>query len=941
MPTDTSVIPGQIIYYTVAATIPSGSSFSQIDIIDMLPPELSVSGTLPAGITQSPTDPNELTISFVSPPVGTVSKTFAVQLAPTTTATQICNSLLSANGVGMVAGGTQGLILTGSVCHSVGTSAPAYSVTKSSTQNDQTILEFVPFVYEISVENTGSVPLQNVQVTDPIPAEWTFVSATGATATQLAGGALQLDFGVLNASQTETAYITVQGNAQTNTTKCNRGSNLTHSAQYNGLTVNPTSSTGDVCVTILDNDPGNISSFIEIIKAANYANGANISGNPQIEYQIIVSNTSPTIGFDNVVINDLLPAGMTYVSSPTAGVSASMIAGQQNVSYTLANLPANSSETIIFVAQLPIMNAGVTISNQASVTADYLGNSTNEILSNTHTVNGQGAAATTPSAGSSSGSGFSPGSGNFSNGGGGSASIFDPNAGNPTPAPTQLQEVAASSNIMPDFDPSKPLCVPQICPACMKIEKMNIKKEVYDHAPAVDAWTDRSAVAFGQKVHYRTELEMKLSNAQNYELTGGEIYFYDVTEPMTSAGFNGVYGRQVFTNGLEWRKVSGSANQYRVNLNEIVQDGKTGTDVINDGQTLFIPMEYTMQSDLVPTMDYGIGIGNVAFAVAVLEYTDLDGDVLYFHVEEFGDNILDPDQCQNKIEDQLVASLVNPASDSFASMGAEASVNIFRPIVASRNGGAITVKTSSEGERLFSTEIPDRKIHLDYVDQVVYSNDEENFEAEEANLEEIQAALASNADQFASLQSSAVVTTDLASFFPNESAAGQFSKVAGQNIYFFTGEELILEGTYALNQSITIIIPAGDVVVSSDSEFPVALPAFVLRNGDIYVEKNVRNIDGVFVIEPGIGLGEIRSYDSLGIDDASPYQLIWNGLLLGGNPEHLFLNRIYLGENPFGDAETGGGIEASIEFVLDPRLLETEPVGFSQILGADWQQKIQ
>ncbi len=82
-----------------------------------------------------------------------------------------------------------------------------------------------------------------------------------------------------------------------------------------------------------------------------------------INFTIVVSNAGPNAA-TNVVVNDLLPAGLTYVSDDGAGayVSASGV-------WTVGALAAGSSATLHIAASINLNTNGMTIANSATVSA--------------------------------------------------------------------------------------------------------------------------------------------------------------------------------------------------------------------------------------------------------------------------------------------------------------------------------------------------------------------------------------------------------------------------------------------------------------------------------------------------------------------------------------------------------------------------------------------
>ena len=183
-----------------------------------------------------------------------------------------------------------------------------------------------PATYTLTVSNEGTSTAKSVVVTDTLPSTVSFVSATPAPTT-IDGQVLTWDLGDLAVGATTVITITVNPDS-TSGTSTNAAAAITTSQEGGQGAVNNSSS----CQSNFKGPD---------IAVATVCPVDMIAGEPA-SYTVTVDNLGTSIGKD-VVLNDVLPAGVTFDSASTA---PDTIAGQ-TLTWNLGDLPAGGSVTII------------------------------------------------------------------------------------------------------------------------------------------------------------------------------------------------------------------------------------------------------------------------------------------------------------------------------------------------------------------------------------------------------------------------------------------------------------------------------------------------------------------------------------------------------------------------------------------------------------------
>jgi uncharacterized repeat protein (TIGR01451 family) len=237
------------------------------------------------------------------------------------------------------------------------------SVTKDGPS---TINAGATITYTMTVVNNGPSDADDVSLTDTLPADTTFVSATqtsGPTfscATPPAGGTgtITCTLGTFTAGSTATFMFVMQ---------------VSPSAPSGGSIVN----TADVTTTATDPVPGNDSSTSTAIVAAPADLDITKTGPPSadqdtdVTYTVTVTNNGPADALD-VSLTDPVPANTTFVSiaqtsGPTFACATPPAGGTGTITCTIATLPPGSAAFDIVLHVNP--QASGAVSNTATVTS--------------------------------------------------------------------------------------------------------------------------------------------------------------------------------------------------------------------------------------------------------------------------------------------------------------------------------------------------------------------------------------------------------------------------------------------------------------------------------------------------------------------------------------------------------------------------------------------
>ncbi len=441
---------------------------------------------------------------------------------------------------------------------------------------------------------------------------------------------------------------------------------------------------------------------------------------------------------------------------------------------------------------------------------------------------------------------------------------------------TYEANIQCGAPINPPHPPSG--CVPVgTCPECFRADA-TISKQVIGNAN----------VAKGERVKYEVTVDNVIFDHPSHQITAGRIKVYDLTIPTESGN---IWNRTGIIDGdgngtWSWNS---SENYFEkiLDASEIAQLNATGARTFK--------VHYDMDTALAATKDTS-QIANVAFAVIDYHYRDSAGDI-HHGIVGVGDNACNP---------PTIGEYISGTS----SLGATATVQIIRPFVRAKAGNVgiqsyrvdkITGAPVTEGEILTDNTL--------FGADVLTASDFEDF----GNYQENKTDFYENAAQ----------NTTTQNVFGDDFKTHDYES----GVYFRDGDldvnSLNLSG---LTQSVTFVLDSGNLVIDNDFAIPGDyFVAFVVRNGDILIDKDVSKLEGVFIVETG----EVKSKN----DEVSETQLRVSGNLMG-NLGHILSFRKYIGNS-------SSALEPSMEINFDLRLLEQTPPILEQFLGENWREEIQ
>lgn len=273
---------------------------------------------------------------------------------------------------------------------------------------------------------------------------------------------------------------------------------------------------------------------------------------------------------------------------------------------------------------------------------------------------------------------------------------------------------------------------------------------------------------------------------------------------------------------------------------------------------------------------------------------------------------------------------------NISTLGDKARVCIARPFIQARGGSNIGVNLSTDKEKVFGSDfeaelknlnpnllIPSLKpnnLNTGGSSSELLTTDKNAYGGTAlVNFDGLDAVV-SRGDQdkyFAQLKLNALSGQTL----PFGTKTGLKSQV--DDTYFVSGG-LTLSGTSPINTPTTVVIESGDLIISRDFiNNGTGTVAFIVRNGDIYIHKDVEQLDGIFLSDGGKIIGEGGDSD---------IQLQVNGGLMG-NARDLLEKRIYIGTNP---VQT---LEPAVIVRFDLRLLDSTPPGLELFFGQNWTEQ--
>jgi uncharacterized repeat protein (TIGR01451 family) len=205
--------------------------------------------------------------------------------------------------------------------------------------------------YTVTATNNGPDAATNVVITDPLPTGVTYASDTPSQGSYVSSTGVWT-VGDLANGASATLIITATVDTGTGDTTISNEASVTSVDQADSDTTNNSASADITVVKLVD---------VSVNKTVD--NPAPNEGNT-IAYTVTVTNSGPDAA-TNLAIADLLPTGVTYVSSTPSQGSYMSSTGV----WTVGDLAKDASATLKITTTVDAGTAGTTISNAASVKA--------------------------------------------------------------------------------------------------------------------------------------------------------------------------------------------------------------------------------------------------------------------------------------------------------------------------------------------------------------------------------------------------------------------------------------------------------------------------------------------------------------------------------------------------------------------------------------------
>ncbi len=218
------------------------------------------------------------------------------------------------------------------------------TITKSDSPDP--VLAGGTLTYSLVITNNGPANATGVVITDTLPADVTFVSASAGCSHT--AGVVTCNVGSLASGGTDTYQILVTVNA-------GASGILLNGAEVSGSETDPVSNnTSTVSTTVVAEADLRVSKSVDETTP---------SEGDRILYTVTVVNDGPSHA-TGVIINDALPADLTYESDNSGGNYNSGTGA-----WTIGNLDSSAGATLLITATVNTGTAGTTITNTATISA--------------------------------------------------------------------------------------------------------------------------------------------------------------------------------------------------------------------------------------------------------------------------------------------------------------------------------------------------------------------------------------------------------------------------------------------------------------------------------------------------------------------------------------------------------------------------------------------
>lgn len=358
-PTGALGVNGQVVY-SLQLTNTGNENAGNVVISDTLPAGTTFVSASAGGSYNLATNAVSWNIGTLAGPAGTVAVNFTVQVSAGSNGQVPAGLVLNNRGNYSFDNGSGGNKGTGQ-SNQVTNNTLSHVLTK--TNNPPETVKVAPgsqITYSLTYTNTGSADFTAVTITDNLPAYTSFVSA--ANGGTFAAGVVTWNLGVVKAGEVRTVSYIVQVN-----TPLANGTEIDNQAVATG--------TGVASGTVPDAPSNLVRNFVTsspvFVIAKAVSPTTPVASGDLLTYSLVITNTG-NANATNVVAEDTIPAGTTYLPGTATGGTTASLNGNV-LRWTLAGLNAGSSATLQFQVQvnnpLPRNTAGipVDITNQASV----------------------------------------------------------------------------------------------------------------------------------------------------------------------------------------------------------------------------------------------------------------------------------------------------------------------------------------------------------------------------------------------------------------------------------------------------------------------------------------------------------------------------------------------------------------------------------------------